>query len=417
LSRTFDVAVIGAGMAGMAASLFARRAGLSCIQIGNGGGLLFASGLLDLFGVHPAKRCWDSPWDGLSALARDIPEHPLARVEPAAIRVAMETFVQALDEAGMPYFAPGDRNRWVLTSLGQAKPTCWIPRTMAASVLVREERLPCVIVDFRGLREFSARQVVAIAGWPGLRSVRVEFPLYEAVPELYAAHLARALEDASTRSLLLERLRPLLGDAKAVGVPAILGIERSMEVHSAFEEGLGVPVFEIPTMPTSVPGFRLKAALERAMAKAGVERLVQAKAVAVRFDPLGAEATVCLDDNMGEVVARSVVLATGRFFGKGLVAGRDGIREAVLGLPVHQPTGRAGWHDRDFLAPHPVNRAGLLVDEAFRPKDHNGLCVWPRLFAVGSILAHQDWVRERCGSALAVSTAWAAVQHIAGGRP
>ena len=51
--ESYDVAVIGAGMAGMAAALFAAEQGLSCIQIGNGGGILFASGLLDLLGVHP----------------------------------------------------------------------------------------------------------------------------------------------------------------------------------------------------------------------------------------------------------------------------------------------------------------------------------------------------------------------------
>jgi hypothetical protein len=31
------------------------------------------------------------------------------------------------------------------------------------------------------------------------------------------------------------------------------------------------------------------------------------------------------------------------------------------------------------------------------------------LFAAGSILAHQDWMRMKCGSGLALSTAYAAV--------
>jgi len=97
-----DVAVIGAGMAGMAAALFAAERGLSCIQVGSGGGILFASGLLDLLGVHPVieRRLWRFPYAALAALAREQPDHPLARVDPVSIRSSFETFVTALGAAG-----------------------------------------------------------------------------------------------------------------------------------------------------------------------------------------------------------------------------------------------------------------------------------------------------------------------------
>jgi len=417
----YDVAVIGAGMAGMATALFAAAQGLSCIQIGNAGSILFATGLLDLLGVHPVAeaRRWRSPYQALAALGRDQPEHPLARVDQTAIRQAFETFVAALGSAGMPYAPLGELNSEVLTSIGTVKSSYGVPVTMAAGAAALAARTPCLLIDFRGLREFSAAQVVAALAdrWPGLRHARIEFPNSENTTELYDAHLAGALESAGTRARTINLVKPLLGAAQAVGFPAVLGLARAPQVHAAFEAALGVPVFEIPTIPTSVPGLRLLAALERAVAASGVERRYWARVRGLIYDAAGKIATLELDDLAGgdRVVARSVVLATGRFNGRGLTADRRGVRESILDLPVSQPDSRDAWHQRDFLAPagHPINRAGLMVDDTWHPLDASGKAAWPGLFAVGSILAHQDWMRSKCGSGLAIATAWAVVEQVA----
>jgi glycerol-3-phosphate dehydrogenase subunit B len=59
-----------------------------------------------------------------------------------------------------------------------------------------------------------------------------------------------------------------------------------------------------------------------------------------------------------------------------------------------------------------VNRAGLEVDDRFRPLDKDGSPV-PGVFAAGSVLAHQDWMREKCGSGLALATAYRCAQEAA----
>ena len=147
----------------------------------------------------------------------------------------------------------------MLTSIGTIKTTFGVPQSMIAGVTALDARPPCLLVDFRGLREFSARQIAATLGdrWPGLRHQRIEFPGYEAVPELYAAHLPARSKPGRRARATIALVKPLLGEARAVGFPAVLGLGRAGEVHAAFEAGLGVPVFEIPTMPTSVPGLRL----------------------------------------------------------------------------------------------------------------------------------------------------------------
>ncbi len=53
--------------------------------------------------------------------------------------------------------------------------------------------------------------------------------------------------------------------------------------------------------------------------------------------------------------------------------------------------------------------AGLEIDNMFRPLDIAGKPAFKTLFAAGSILAHQDWIRMKCGSGLAIASAYAAV--------
>jgi hypothetical protein len=54
---------------GMASALFAAARGVSTVQVGIPGEILFASGLIDLMGVHPVekRRLWRNPWSAISA--------------------------------------------------------------------------------------------------------------------------------------------------------------------------------------------------------------------------------------------------------------------------------------------------------------------------------------------------------------
>jgi glycerol-3-phosphate dehydrogenase subunit B len=419
VSATCDVAVVGAGLAGMSAAVFAANRGLRVVQVGNAGALLFSSGLLDLLGVHPIEegRTWRDPWTGFAALRRDLPNHPYAKLDAMQVRAAFGELVAALDDAGLAYTAPGEGNHEVLTGVGTAKSTYCLPRTMEPGAAALAARVPCLLVDFEGLREYSAKALAAgaAARWPGVRTLRLAFPCPGIAGEVYAAHIAQALEQREARGHLADLIRPHLGDARAVGLPAVLGIMRSGRAAADLAAALGMPVFEVPTMPTSVPGLRLKNALERAVAARGVERRVQARVVAV--ERAGDEFTlsVAATPTPASIHARAVVLATGRFMGRGLAASRAGVREPLLDLHVAQPATRSDWHRTDLFDPrgHALNLAGLEVDDGFRACDARRAVVHPRLFAVGTILAHQDWARMKCGAGLAIGTAAAAVARLA----
>jgi glycerol-3-phosphate dehydrogenase subunit B len=413
----YDICIIGAGLAGLAATMFAANQGLSCVQVGHTGEINFSSGFLDLLGVHPVgeKNVLNDPWAGIDALVRDIPDHPYARLVKEDIQAAFSELLSFLQETGLTYYRHMNHNSEVLTSLGTTKLTYCVPHTMWNGVAALKKNPPCLILDIRGLKGFSARQIATALqnDWPDLLTGRISFPGMDHLNEVYPEHMANALILPENREKFAQAVRPHIKDAQIVGLPAILGLYRTDEVVSDLEKLIGMPVFEIPTIPPSVPGLRLKEAFERGLRVKGVRYFSQNRVLSVR-----AESDRYFELDMGRkttedtVQSRGIILASGRFIGGGLHADRQGIKETVFDLPVHQPGSRAGWHRRDMLDPrgHPVNRAGLEIDDSFRPLNSSHQPAFRTLFAAGSILAHNDWKRMKCGAGLAIATAFGAVK-------
>jgi glycerol-3-phosphate dehydrogenase subunit B len=225
--------------------------------------------------------------------------------------------------------------------------------------------------------------------------------------------VAHALEFAGEREKFAKQVRLHLKNAQAVGVPAICGVYHARETYADLVQRIGVPLFEIPTMPPSVPGLRIKAVFEHELAGMGVRtffgrRVLQARTASNH----GFILAIGNGADPHTVHSDAVILASGRFLGRGLHAERKRIRETIFDLPVYQPGERSEWHRSEFLDPrgHRINQAGLEIDDHFRPLNPAGRPAAPNLFAAGSILAHQDWIRQKCGSGLAVATAYAAVR-------
>lgn len=420
-SSGYELLVIGTGMAGMAAAFFAAQRGISVIQVGRTGGIVFASGLLDLMLVHPLEErvLWENPWAAIEAVVSDMPGHPYARLSRQSIRDAFDEFVAFLGASGLPYRCSEDRNSSVMTPLGTIKNTYGVPESMWGGVKALRDKPPCLLVDFHGLKDFSARQITSVLheGWQGLTCARLPFPDPAYRYEVSTGEIAaRSLAIPENMEKLAASIKPYVRDARAVGLPAICGMEMSQQVVAELSELVGVPVFEIPTLPVSVPALRLMQTFERELPKKGGRHLFDSYVLEVSHQARGDfVAEIGTDSPQASIRAKGVILATGRFLSRGLYADRDRIREALFDLPVHQPEARADWHHRDFFDPrgHLANKAGLEIDEAFRPLDRSGRPAHKYLFAAGSILAHQDWMRMKCGSGLAIATAYGAVKAFA----
>ncbi|MBC2709650.1 MAG: glycerol-3-phosphate dehydrogenase subunit GlpB [Desulfosarcina sp.] len=322
--------VIGAGMAGMAAALFAARHGVSTVQAGLTGETQYASGLFDLYGVkHGSTRALiDDPWQGLKQLKQDHPKHPFCRVSTRQIRSAMDRLTDFLGDAGHPYMGYPNKNARLITPVGTLKRTFRVPKTMWAGVQALEEKAPCLIVDIQGLRGFSASQIVSTLkpSWPGLTAASIDISWESRLGPKYAEHIARSLEVEAARRDLADTIRPHLGHAEYVGLPAILGIHDTDTIRRDLKQMLGRPIFEIPTMPPAISGVRLKEIFDIHLPRLGVSTFFHHTVLSVQRQADGRFALeVGRTEPETTVVADNVLLATGRFLGKGLVAERKGI--------------------------------------------------------------------------------------------
>jgi glycerol-3-phosphate dehydrogenase subunit B len=410
---TTELAVIGSGIAGFAASIFALNRGISTAQVGNTGAVAYTTGYLDLLGQPDGvPHTMTDPWQALQTLRTSSPQHPLSRIAATDIQQAFAEFTAFLTEFGLTYTSPGKQNIMALSPIGTLKPTLCVPLTMAAGPQALADKAACVIVDIHGLKGFSGTEMVANlrTQWPALSTRRISFPDMER-GEVYPEVMARALQVPATRARLAELLKGVAGHATVMGLPAILGMHDPDQVHAELERLTGLTIFEIPTMPPAVAGLRLRELFEQALPQRGATLIPQQKVTALT---LAADAaTLELSDSYGaiRIHAQAVILATGRFLSGGLDAHPDGITEHLLNLPVTQPSSRAEWYRERYTDPrgHPIHRAGIEVDHRFRPLRKDTSIFHERLFAVGSILAHHDWIRSRSGAGIAIATAYQAV--------
>ena len=415
-----EVAVIGSGIAGLSAAMFACNRDISVSVIGGPGSTGFYSGYIDLLGVFPGKepQVKSNPWQALGDLYSNFPGHPLNLIETPDIKSSLQEFLDFLQSQNLQYTGFEDSNLSVLTPLGTSKPTYRVPETMWQGIQSRKQKTSCLFLDIQGLKDFDASGLVSVLQdfWPGIRSDCIQFPGLAEGREAYPALLAQNLENQTRRRELAQAIAAKLKDEKAVGLPAILGIYRPELIKKEIEDIIGATIFEIPTMPSSVPGIRLKEKFSNFFDQKDNTRVFMQQRVFECTKQGDNEFLLQIGGTKPEkkLRARSVILASGRYLAQGLQAGRSKIREPLFDLPVIQPDSREKWHKTDLFDPegHRANLAGIQTDSAFRPVDGHGNPIHKGLYAVGSILANADWMRFKCGGGLCISSAYQAVQGL-----
>lgn len=411
------VLVIGAGLAGLVAGWQAAAAGAQTRVVCAGWGAQYwQPGCIDVLGYHPpdTPQPLSVPAEGLARLIEERPDHPYARVGVEGVAEALEALRELFGRDGYRLLGSPEQN-WVLPSaVGAFRPTCLAPATMVAGDLRRSE--PMLIVGFRQLPDFYAALVAANLSTQGVPAHAITLDLARLRRRRFTTTslLAGLFEEAAFRREVVEAVAPAIGEAARVGFPAVLGMQRPLEVIEDLEQRLAREVFEIPTLPASVPGMRLHGLLVGAIEEAGGSVFHGMKAVGAAHAEGRITAVYTEAAARRQVLhAEAFVLASGGILGGGLVAGWDGsVAETVFDLPLVTPS---RWFQPEFLHPagHPIYRAGLAVDGSLRPTDSAGRVVHQNLFAAGAVLAHGEVLRERSLDGVAVATGWLAGRRAA----
>jgi glycerol-3-phosphate dehydrogenase subunit B len=412
---SYDVLVIGAGLAGLTAATRLAEGGARVMVLAKGvGATHLAPGTIDVLGYAPTDRVVERPGEALGALG---PEHPYGRIGAHAVAASIEWFKAQFAGGPLPgYGYRGDLGENVLlpTTVGAAKPSAVVPETMAAGDL--RDDAPMLVAGFHVLRDFHASYLadnVSRAGVPARAMVldrRVD-----GRPEANSLGLARALDDPGVRAEVAAEVARALDDAARVGFPAGLGLEDPQGAWSDLQQRLGRPVFEIPTLPPSVPGMRVFRTLRDRLRAHGGRLILNSEAVGPalagdRVERVSARAA----GRTVEYRARWVVLATGGVASGGIeLDSRWQAREKVLGLPLAGALDPgAARFSPQYFDEHPFNAVGVAVDERLRPVAPRAGRVCENVLVAGATLAGARPWREKSGDGISLATGHRAAEII-----
>jgi glycerol-3-phosphate dehydrogenase subunit B len=407
----FDAVVIGVGMAGLVAGTRLAQGGARvCVLAKGHGSTHLAPATIDVLGYAP--HLVHEPVAAIEKLVAEQPEHPYALLGAEVIGEAVGWFTDTVAAGPLPgytYVGNLDRNQLLPTAVGALRPSALVPETMAAGE--REQLARVCIAGTPALRDFHPSLCAANLTAAGVdaRSVSLDLKLERA--DMSTLGIARHFDDPAWRGKFSAELSLTLRSEEHVGLPAMLGLRDPHTVLTDLEHRLGRRVFEIPTLPPSVPGMRVYEILRSALRAAGGRLVLGGEVVSFTRD--GARLTSVSTNAAGRnltYIAPAYVLATGGFASGAIeLDSHWATHERVLGLPLRGlPADGAPRFVSTYLDEQPLARVGVAVDGDLRAEGTDNVFV-----AGASLPGAAPW-REGSGEGIALASGYKVAQVVAG---
>lgn len=406
-----DVIIIGGGLTGLIAAAAARAGTDKVLLVTKGvGSIAIGGGSIDVLGYGADGRPVPSAAVGLAALSGD---HPYAKIGPAAVEQGLAFFRDLAAAAGYPYLGSLTERSLLITAAGTLKPTCLVPRSMDTSGLRAASDV--AVIGFAAMKDYYPDIVLRglrkhVGGDRDYRVVWLESGLAQG-RDLTALDIARSLDREEGRSRLIHQLKAHLVPGTVAIMPPVLGTRPDCRLLDELEQTTGCRFIETVGLPPAVTGLRLRTLLLDHLRRHGVRIIEQADVTTAVTDAGRCMAVTTSGlDRERTYYARTFVLASGGFFGGGLQATVDAVREPLFGLPVHGAADREAWSQDDLLSPEgqPFARCGVAVDSRLRPLDDQGGVLLSNVYIAGRNLAGYDHCQEKSGNGVAVASGYLA---------
>lgn len=432
---SFDVVIIGGGVAGTVSALYCAKEGARVALISKGlGASLFSSGALDICGspVFASGLPWSkfiSVKDNLSEVLARRHFHPYSILalnfaeDPKNetfnyVEQSVRFFINSLEAVGLRMKGEVNLQRPAPTILGTWKLTSFVQ----ASQQLGSIQGGSSVVGIKGLNLVDAG-ILADAlnstfSATGLGNIELE--VIEVELGSRASWTQEELSAYFANPHKIEELKKKISSAgggkyQTLLIPPILDncpiSDEELRLNdegTILQEMLGAPGF--------MPGKRLKRAMSLALLNAGVSVF---DGNACGFEKNGDKIVSCMMEGYSKerASANKWVLATGKFIGGGLKKNKSLI-ETSLGLPVFCD----GKAMEEIFTPkllkshvfgdHPIFSAGVLTDTNFRPLNADGDVAYKNLYACGAVLGGYNYHIDNCGMGVCIATGYKAGQEV-----
>ncbi len=407
----YDVVVIGGGLAGLSAAWRAVRSGLQTCLVTHGWGTLYwGSGCIDVFSVNHDYTMQESrtPIDGLRKVRDETSDHPYSLLEETFCREVIEDFKSIFQDNGYRLRGSLDHQYTLPTSLGTLRKTCLAPVTMLAGD-IHEMNKPSLIVGFENFHDFSSKLVAHNLIMNGIQTkwCNVDVSKFTSKSKtisptaITSTRLSYWMEKEDFRNFIIGELQHLLvnpefRETRSIGIPAVLGNKNAQNIHNEILQKLGIPVYEIPTLPPSVPGIRLAHILVEEIRKSGgiVHEGIQILSAQTEDHRVVA---VCSESAAGKrsYTAREFILATGGMIGGGIQMGyQETPREVIFNLPVTIPEVESSLSKSTTHIRSPLFNVGIKTNAQLQPLSSNGEIFLDNVTCAGTVLHGGDYVIE-----------------------